>query len=71
MTKLKIIQGTRRELEHQLLAAMFMPGGNASAETLKQRLAPRGIGRIRAVSAAPSPSPSEPPPTPEPVDDRP
>jgi hypothetical protein len=49
MTKLKLIKGERRELEYQLLAALFTPGGGASAEALKQRLTPRGKDRLRAV----------------------
>jgi hypothetical protein len=68
MAKLKIIHGRRRELEYQLLAAMFTPGGNASAEKLKLRLARRGTGQIRAVGATPAPgAPSR---ALEPVDDR-
>ena len=69
MTKLKIIQGARRELEYQLLAALFTPGGDDTAEALKQQLARRGRGRIRAVGATPS-SPGAPPPMTEPLDDR-
>lgn len=62
MTKMKIIQGRRRELEYQLLAAMFTPGGDASAEALKQRLTPRGKGRLRAVHTPGYPSaPTAPP----------
>ena len=60
MTKLKIIQGRRRELEYQLLAAMFTPGGNVAAELLKQNLAPRGKDRLRAVGASASASRSDP-----------
>jgi hypothetical protein len=68
MAKLKIINGGRRELEYQLLAAMFTPGGNANVETLRLRLARRGGGQIRAVGA--TPAPGSPPRTLEPVDDR-
>jgi hypothetical protein len=70
MTNMKIIKGRRRELEYQLLAALFTPGRQAAAESLKQRLAARGKGRVHAVGATASPSPNEPPPAPEPVDDQ-
>ncbi len=70
MTKLKIIQGTRRDLEYQLLHAIFTPGGNITAEALKQRLAPRGKDQLRTVDAKPSPSPGEPLPPSESVEDR-
>lgn len=63
MTKLKIIQGTRRELEYRLLAAMFAPGGRASAEALKQRLAPRGKGRLCTVRSPGYPGVPTTPPT--------
>lgn len=69
MANMKIIKGARRELEHQLLHAMFTPGGNVTAESLKQRLAARGKGRVHAVGATASPSSNEPPPAPEPVED--
>ncbi len=61
MANIKIIQGKRRELEYQLLHALFTPGGNATAESLKQRLVARGKGRVRAVGASASPSSNEPP----------
>ncbi len=62
MNKLKIIQGKRRALEYQLLAALFTPGGDANAEALKQRLTPRGKGRLRAVRAPGYPgAPTAPP----------
>jgi hypothetical protein len=70
MTNMKIIHGRRRELEYQLLAALFTPGRQAAAESLKQRLAARGKGQLRAVGATPSPSPDAQPPTSEPVDDQ-
>jgi hypothetical protein len=70
MTNMKIIKGARRELEYQLLAALFTPGCQAAAESLKQRLAARGKGRVHAVSTTASASPNEPPPAPEPVDDQ-
>ncbi len=70
MANLKIIKGARRELEYQLLHALFTPGGNANAESLKQRLAARGKGRVRAVGASASASPHEPPPASEPVEDQ-
>ena len=54
MTHMKIIHGRRRELEYQLLTALFTPGGDATAEALKQRLAPRGKDQIRAMGATPS-----------------
>ena len=66
MTKLKILQGKRRELEYQLLAALFTPGGGASAEALKQRLIPRGKGRLRAVR---TPRLHDVPITPPPIED--
>lgn len=69
MANMKIIQGNRRELEYQLLHAMFTPGGNANAESLKQRLVPRGKDRVHAVGAA-SVSPNKPPSASEPVKDR-
>ena len=65
MANMKIIKGARRELEYQLLAALFTPGGDVTAEALKQQLAPRGKGRLRAVrtprlhGAAPTPPPIE------------
>lgn len=70
MANMKIIHGKRRELEYQLLHALFTPGGNATAESLKQRLVPRGKDRVRAVGATASASPHEPPPAPEPAEDR-
>jgi len=60
MTKLKIIQGRRRELEYQLLVAMFTPGGNVTAGLLKQKLAWRGEVWLRAVGVIASASPSDP-----------
>lgn len=60
MPNMKIIQGARRELEYELLAALFTPGADASAEALKQRLARRGANQLRAVNASPSPSSSAP-----------
>jgi hypothetical protein len=68
MTKLKLIKGARRELEYQLLHAIFMPGGNITAEALKQRLAPRGKDQLRAVGA--TPSCGAPPSTPAPLDNQ-
>lgn len=68
VTKMKIIQGARRELEYELLTALFTPGADATAESLKRRLAPRGKDQIRAVStpafsmsgkSSPSPRPTE------------
>jgi len=62
MTHLKLIQGGRRELEFKLLTALFTPGGNTAADTLRKQLTPRAQGRIRAVGPTPSSPPSEPPP---------
>lgn len=68
MAKLKLIKGARRELEYQLLRAIFTPGGNITAEALKQRLAPRGTGQLHAVDA--SPSRGALPPSPQPLDEQ-
>jgi hypothetical protein len=68
MAKLKLIKGARRELEYQLLRAIFTPGANITAEALKQRLASRGTGQLRAVDAAPSRGAL--PPSPQPLDDQ-
>jgi hypothetical protein len=68
MANMKIIHGRRRELEYQLLAALFTPGRQATAESLKQQLAPRGTGKLRAVGAMPPCG--APPPTLEPIDDQ-
>ena len=59
MPNMKIIQGARRELEYELLVALFTPGANAAAESLKQRLAPRGKDQIRAVSSSASSLPGK------------
>lgn len=67
--QMKIIQGTRRELEYELLTALFTPDGDATAESLKQRLAPRGKEQIRAVRTVASPMSGEPSPTPQPIKD--
>jgi hypothetical protein len=69
MANMKIIHGRRRELEYQLLAALFTPGGNANAESLKQRLAARGNGRVHAVGATPSPAAGETSSVPKPIKD--
>lgn len=68
MANMKIIKGARRELEYQLLRAIFTPGGNITAEALKQRLAPRGTGQLRAVDA--SPARGALPPSSQPLDDQ-
>jgi len=47
MTKLKIIQGKRREREHKFLAAMFAPGGMECASARSCR-GFRAIPRIDA-----------------------
>jgi hypothetical protein len=62
MTHLKLIQGGRRELEFQFLTALFIPGGNATADALKKQLTRPAKGRIRVVGPTPSSPPSEPPP---------
>lgn len=69
MAKMKIIKGARRELEYELLAALFTLGGNAAAESLKRRLAPRGKDQIRAVRTFASPMSGESSPTPPPIED--
>jgi hypothetical protein len=68
MANMKIINGGRRELEYRLLRAIFTPGANITAEALKQRLASRGTGQLRAVDAAPSRGAL--PPSPQPLDDQ-
>jgi hypothetical protein len=70
MTQLKLIKGGRRELEFKLLTALFTPGGNAAADTLRKQLTPRAKGRIRAVGPTPASPPSEPSPLSESVKDR-
>jgi hypothetical protein len=62
MTQLKLIQGGRRELEFKFLTALFTPGGNATADTLKKQLTRPAKGRMRAVGPTPSSPSSEPPP---------
>lgn len=69
MANMKIIKGARRELEYQLLAALFTPGCQATAESLKQRLAPRGKNRIQAVGVTALPMASESSPAPQPIED--
>ena len=70
MTNMKIIKGARRELEYQLLAALFTPGRQATAESLKQRLAVRGKGRVHVVGATLPRTPGKLPPTSELFDDK-
>lgn len=61
MTRLKLIQGQRRELEFQFLTALFTPGGDATAEAIKKRLTPAAKDRLRTVSTTSSPPPRDPP----------
>lgn len=70
MPNMKIIQGARRELEYEFLAALFTPGAAARAEALKQRLSRRGGNQLHAVDATCSPSPSVPRSPSESVEDQ-
>lgn len=45
-----IIQGSRADLERELLEAMFTSGAEPRAHELKTRLVPRGQGKLRLVS---------------------
>jgi hypothetical protein len=45
-----IIQGSRADLELELLKAMFTPGGEHRVREIEVRLAPRGRGKLRLIS---------------------
>lgn len=53
MKRPDIIQGGRAELERELLEAIFTPGAESLADTLKARLAPRGYRRLHLVPDEP------------------
>lgn len=45
-----IIQGSRADLERELLEALFTPGAEPRVHDLKTRLVPRGQGKLRLIS---------------------
>jgi hypothetical protein len=59
MKRPDIIQGGRAELERELLEAMFTPGAEPLADTLKVRLARRGYRKLRLVPDDTCKSPPE------------
>lgn len=51
-SRFQVMEGDRAALERELLRALFLPDGERRARELRQRLAPRGKGRLRAIRDA-------------------